>query len=159
MSDTQKRKNYDDYGPEFFDQTVNSSSSSSTRRSTHRQYNYSHWNQEEFSADELFNLFFGRNYAAASHATHRARHQEGYTRMNAGQATLVKLEIYQINFLQLPFLFFISNYKDNNTVLLQFLPIILIVVLALFSNLMIGEPLYSLQKSKLVSLLNNVKIR
>lgn len=90
LSDTQKRKHYDDYGPEFFDQTSSSSSSASRHRSSHassrgdHHYNYSHWNQEEFSADELFNLFFGRNYAAASHATHRARHHEGFARANVG---------------------------------------------------------------------------
>jgi DnaJ family protein B protein 12 len=126
LSDTQKRRNYDDYGPEFFDQPgsggVSSSSSNSSRRSAHHQNQYAHWNQEEFSADELFNLFFGRNYAAASHATQRARHE---TRHQHHQQANI----------------------DNNTVLLQFLPIILIVVLALFSNLMTGEPLFSLQKT------------
>ena len=105
LSDTQKRKNYDDYGPEFFDQTVGSSSSSNTSRhrsshSSHNQYTYGNWNQEEFSADELFNLFFGRNYAAASHATHRARHHEGFTRTNVGQQHIV--DFYLLVFLIYP---------------------------------------------------------
>ncbi len=117
LSDTQKRKHYDDYGPEFFDQTTSGSSSSASRQRTSHasrgdhHYNYSHWNQEEFSADELFNLFFGRNYAAASHATHRARHHEGFTRANVGGHHHIVFRCFDI-FLRISLFLLIFNFNN-----------------------------------------------
>ncbi len=76
LSDAQKRKQYDNFGAESFE----SSGGAPTR--SHRQgyYSNSHysWNEEEFSADELFNLFFGGNpaYAAQTRRRQAQHHQQ-----------------------------------------------------------------------------------
>ena len=84
LSDNKKRKDYDHYGPGIFEQQ-SPAATKRTRRSPSFQasssnfysksagYRNSHsndseayyWNEEEFSADELFNLFFG-NYTNTS---------------------------------------------------------------------------------------------
>jgi DnaJ-class molecular chaperone len=80
LSDAQKRKQYDTYGAESFDSSGGASSGRGYRRS-HAQYS---WNDEEFSADELFNLFFGG--AGGLHTQHRARqarqHQQQQRQQN-----------------------------------------------------------------------------
>lgn len=73
LSDAQKRKQYDTYGAESFESSGGGGGASSRggyRRSHTSQYT---WNDEEFSADELFNLFFGG--AGGLHTQHRARQQ------------------------------------------------------------------------------------
>jgi DnaJ family protein B protein 12 len=79
LNDTSKRRQYDQLGPESFD---SSNTSSEMRRHDHTRNRHSHrgsngynaqyyWNDEDFSADELFNLFFGVNpQNRARHATY-----------------------------------------------------------------------------------------
>lgn len=77
LSDAQKRKQYDNYGPEAF----NENSGGTPSRSTHgyRSHHGTHysWNEEEFSADELFNLFFGGS------AAHTRRRQNNHQQARA----------------------------------------------------------------------------
>lgn len=54
LSDAQKRKQYDSYGPESFEEGGTSNETYRHRRSHQAQYSY--WNDEDFSADELFNV-------------------------------------------------------------------------------------------------------
>jgi DnaJ family protein B protein 12 len=87
LSDTEKRRQYDNYGPEMFD-TENSSSvrrnhTSSARNRTYHYNNY--WNDDEFSADELFNLFFGNNFAA----NQRRRQQHYHSQPSSNQTNFV----------------------------------------------------------------------
>lgn len=122
LSDAQKRKQYDNYGAESFE----ASGGAPSHRNTYRTYNshYS-WNEEEFSADELFNLFFGGNPAHATHARRRAQHQHH----NRGQD------------------FTFTTSSNNYAVLFQLMPILIIIFLSLISNFMVGEPVYNLQKT------------
>jgi DnaJ family protein B protein 12 len=80
LSDTEKRKQYDQLGPESFEDSVQSTSTSSTRnryRSGH--HNTYYWNDDDFSADELFNIFFGTT--ATNRRTHPHRNH-AYTQNN-----------------------------------------------------------------------------
>lgn len=126
LSDAQKRKQYDNYGAESFE----SGGSAPTR--SHRQSYYSSthysWNDEEFSADELFNLFFGGNPAYAAQ-TRRRQAQHHQQQQRAGHQE------------------FTFNTSNNYAVLFQLMPILLIIALSLISNFMVGEPVYNLQKS------------
>lgn len=129
LSDAQKRKQYDNYGAESFESSGSSPSRSSHGHGyrTHYSSNSYSWNDEEFSADELFNLFFG---GSAAHSSHARRHQAEHRRQaNGGQN------------------FTFTNSSNNYAVLFQLMPILLIIVLSLVSNFMIGEPIYNLQKT------------
>lgn len=87
LSDTQKRKHYDNYGPDSFDNNVESPRESTRHhRSAYTTSHQYYWNEEDFSADELFNLFFGGNYASTNH---RSRHNAHHHRMPNGQANFV----------------------------------------------------------------------
>lgn len=128
LSDAQKRKQYDNYGPESFEA---SSGETSTRSSHgHRSQYGTHysWNEEEFSADELFNLFFGGTTAHSSHTRRRQQAQQHAHASNGANFTF-------------------TQSQNNYAVLFQLMPILLIVVLSLLSNFMIGEPVYNLQKT------------
>jgi len=130
LSDAQKRKQYDNYGPEVFNESSGGTPSRSTHgyRSHHTHYS---WNEEEFSADELFNLFFGGSAAHTSYARRRQNHHHQNQRAQ------------EFNF---------SSSSNNYAVLFQLMPILLIIVLSLMSNLMVGEPTYNLQKNSKYSI-------
>ena len=75
LSDAQKRKQYDNYGPESFEASGETSTRSSHGHRSQYGTHYS-WNEEEFSADELFNLFFGGTTAHSSHTRRRQQAQQ-----------------------------------------------------------------------------------
>lgn len=126
LSDAQKRKQYDTYGAESFESSGGGTPSRGGYRRSHAQYT---WNDEDFSADELFNLFFGG--AGGLHTQHRQRQQHAQRQHRHHQNQE----------------FVFSNANNNYAVLFQLMPILLIIVLSLVSNLMINEPVYNLQKT------------
>lgn len=141
LSDTRKRQHYD-HDPESF-YNENGNGGDMTHRSSrrgHQQYHggqqqQQYWNDDEFSPEELFNMFFGGNYATATQRRRQAAHNQnahGHTTHANGQ--------------QNPNFVFSSN-TNSYAVLFQLMPILLIVILSLLSNFMIGEPLYNLQKT------------
>ena len=87
LSDTKKREQYDSYGPSMFetDDSSNAPSRSRYNRASHTGHYQNYWNDDEFSADELFNLFFGN---VGGNATHHRRRAHTHT-MNAGQSNFV----------------------------------------------------------------------
>lgn len=124
LSDAQKRKQYDQLGPESFEDSVQTNTSSTRNRYQSRSghYNTYYWNDDDFSADELFNIFFG---TTATNRRHQQPRHQAYTQNN-------------FNF---------SSSNNNYAVLFQLMPILIIVVLSLLSNLMIGESVYSLHRT------------
>lgn len=126
LSDAQKRKQYDNYGVESFDAGTGNATSRGNNhgRQGYHSTHYS-WNEEEFSADELFNLFFGGNpNAQRRQAARQAQRQQGGG--GGGQE----------------FQFTTSSL----------MPILLIITLSLISNFMIGEAVYNLQKTSKYSI-------
>jgi DnaJ family protein B protein 12 len=75
----------------------------------------------------LFNLFFG---GAAAHNQQRRRQQAAHQQHRGQNDTN-----------------FTSSAQNNYAVLFQLMPILLIILLSLISNLMIGDPTYNLQKT------------
>lgn len=131
LSDTKKREQYDSYGPSAFETDDSAPSRSGGGRygraggASHGGHYQNYWNDDEFSADELFNLFFGN---VGGNATHHRRRAQTHN-MNAGRSE------------------FVFASSNNYAVLFQLMPILLIVLLSLLSNFMIGEPVYNLQKT------------
>ena len=88
LSDTKKREQYDNYGPSAFEADDSSNAPSRSRYSrgaSHAGHYQNYWNDDEFSADELFNLFFGN---VGGNATHHRRRAQTHN-MNAGQSNFV----------------------------------------------------------------------
>jgi len=141
LSDPQKRKQYDQFGPDSFDDGVSKESTTRyryTRSSGNGGYSSSsyyanntyYWNDDDFSAEELFNLFFGGAAAARAHPDSHHHHRSSHRGGGAHQQPS-----------------YVFTPSSSYAFLFQLMPIILIVVLSLLSNFMIGEPLYSLQKT------------
>jgi DnaJ-class molecular chaperone len=114
LSDAKKRQDYDSFGPEIFDSSANlnratrSPSFHSSTSNLHTKTNGGHkqnchhsqggsgngsnntrtnyWNDDEFSADELFNLFFG-NYANGSNGQQQVNGARQRTRNQRNQTT------------------------------------------------------------------------
>lgn len=122
LNDPTKRRQYDAYGAESFENSEGPSS--------HRTRNTYTFNDEEFSADELFNLFFGGvSGVNTSHRRRPAHHHRNQHHHHHHQD------------------FTFTSTNNNYAVLFQLMPILLIILLSFISNFMIGEPLYNLQKT------------
>ncbi|XP_055634925.1 dnaJ homolog subfamily B member 12 [Toxorhynchites rutilus septentrionalis] len=130
LTDAEKRKSYDLYGGE--DQQQN------TARRTRPQYAYSRGFETEFTAEELFNMFFGGNIPT-QHVYMRQRryhrseqHQQQHREAQSGYAAFINL-----------------------------LPIILLIGLSMMSSFFISDPIYSLtpsQKFSVARKTNQLKI-
>ncbi|XP_060065641.1 dnaJ homolog subfamily B member 14-like [Ylistrum balloti] len=119
LSDADKRKKYDLYGPET-DTTTES------RRGYH--HDYSHGFEGDISPEELFNMFFGGGFPTNHvYTTHRPRHAQHHQHHH--RATNV------------------SN-DGSYTLLLQLTPIILLVLLSLLSSFFVSDPLFNMHKTE-----------
>ena len=90
LNDTQKRKQYD-MCPESFDESASSSNQTHRRESyqnfNHNSYN-AYWNDDEFSAEEIFNLFFGGGFVNNSTSTRqRTQRQRTHAHPNYNAQT------------------------------------------------------------------------
>lgn len=139
LSDSEKRKQYDLYGP------LEAQQASATRQ---RGHDPSHGFEADMTAEEIFNMFFGGGFPSSSvyvrrgGRTYRARndnaefHHHSNGRGNTGQAGQAGQE----------------REVNGFGVLLQLMPILLIIFLSTFSSLFVSDPLYSLQPSKKYSI-------
>lgn len=132
LNDPQKRKQYD-MCPESFDESASSSNQTHRRESYQNFNNTSHnayWNDDEFSAEEIFNLFFGGGFVNNSTSRQRTQRHRSHAHTNHNAQTN-----------------FTFTQSNNYAVLFQLMPILMIVVLSFLSSFMIGEPVYSLSKT------------
>ncbi len=92
LNDSSKRRQYDQLGPDSFDTSTSNEvrrHDSTRSRHHHRGYNTQYyWNDDDFSADELFNLFFGVN------PQNRARHHATYTYATDNRQTNVTIPYF-----------------------------------------------------------------
>ncbi|XP_053679481.1 dnaJ homolog subfamily B member 14 [Anopheles nili] len=117
LTDTDKRRSYDLYGSEDHHQP--------TTRKTRYQYDYAYSRgfETDFTAEELFNMFFGAEIPTQHVYTrprrfHRAEQQQ-YREPQSGFAAFINL-----------------------------LPIILLIALSMMSSFFISDPIYSLTPSQ-----------
>ncbi|XP_071808680.1 dnaJ homolog subfamily B member 12-like [Asterias amurensis] len=122
LNDSDKRKRYDLYG----DDTNEVSNSRSQHRHTHRHhhggfyYETRGFDDEEFSPEDLFNMFFGGGFPQGNVARHRRQNRPRQDNN--------------------------SREEARYTFLLQLLPILMLVVISLLSTAFIQESPYSLSK-------------
>ncbi|XP_058452844.1 dnaJ homolog subfamily B member 14 [Malaya genurostris] len=132
LTDAEKRKSYDLYGSDEQHQPT------ARRTRTQYEYAYSRGFETEFTAEELFNMFFGGNIPTQhvymrQRRFHRAEHQQQqYREPQSGYAAFINL-----------------------------LPIILLIGLSMMSSFFISDPIYSLtpsQKFSVARKTNQLKI-
>ncbi|ESP03878.1 hypothetical protein LOTGIDRAFT_185246, partial [Lottia gigantea] len=118
LSDSDKRKKYDLYGPE---------TEISSRGHSHREYDYSHGFEGDISPEELFNMFFGGGFPNSAAARSRHRHSNHRT------------YYYQQNH---------NNQSESGyTLFLQLAPILLLILLSLLSSIFVSDPVFSMHRT------------
>lgn len=134
LTDAEKRKSYDLYGS---DEQLHHASTARRPQHARYEYAYSRGFETEFTAEELFSMFFGGNiptqhvYTQRQRRFHRAEQQQ-YREPQSGYAAFINL-----------------------------LPIILLIGLSMMSSFFISDPIYSLtpsQKFSVARKTNQLKI-
>jgi len=128
LSDAEKRKQYDLYGPEQVQQ-----SSSSGRRGRHGFYEHdpTHGFESDMTAEEIFNMFFGGGFPG----------QTVYVRRGDPTSRFRQGAHYQRHYHQAQ-----ENREGNNfAALIQLMPILIIIFMSVFSSFLVSDPLYNLQ--------------
>ncbi|XP_015126298.1 dnaJ homolog subfamily B member 12 [Diachasma alloeum] len=123
LTDTEKRKQYDLYGSD--EDRMQSAHS----RSTHTHHNYSRGFETDFTAEELFNMFFGGGFPQ----------QEFYMRRTGGR-WMRQTPDNQPQHAH-------REQANGYTAFLQMLPVLLLIVLTMMSSFFISDPLYSLHSN------------
>ncbi|KAI1292181.1 DnaJ -like protein subfamily B member 12 [Halotydeus destructor] len=123
LSDKEKRRQYDLYGTEDEQRASHRSPSNHHREEYHRGF------EQDISAEEIFNMFFGGGFPTGNVYVRRGnRWQEAQHQRQ--QAT--------------------HNNETNASgysVLLQMMPVLVLVLLSLMSSLFVSEPAFSLAKT------------
>ncbi|XP_063218196.1 dnaJ homolog subfamily B member 12 [Bacillus rossius redtenbacheri] len=121
LTDAEKRKLYDLHGSE--EERI----SARRRNHGHQEYNYTRGFEADFTAEELFNMFFGGGFP----------NQTVYTRRNGRWQR--NTDEYQQTRQQ--------QQTGGYTIFLQMMPILILIVLSMMSSLFISDPIYSLHAS------------
>ncbi|XP_068221192.1 dnaJ homolog subfamily B member 12 [Palaemon carinicauda] len=125
LSDPEKRKQYDLYGPE--------ETSTTQHRNTYR-HDFTRGYEGDMTAEELFNMFFGGGYPGTNTYVHRGGRWEqagGHGRRGfAGSGGHSHQTAH--------------SEQSNLSVFLQLMPLLLILILSLASSLLSSDPTYSL---------------
>ncbi|KAI4469618.1 hypothetical protein MML48_1g02421 [Holotrichia oblita] len=117
LTDAEKRKQYDMYGPE-------------EQKAGKRYESYTRGFEADVSADELFNMFFGSGFSGSFNSSNVYVHR---TRFRRGADSSQQNHSHR------------EQQQSGYTLLLQFLPIVLAVLLSMASSMFISDPAYSLQ--------------
>ncbi|XP_045129004.1 dnaJ homolog subfamily B member 12-like [Portunus trituberculatus] len=127
LSDAEKKKQYDLYGPE-------EASSPSHHRNSYSHHDFTRGYESDMTAEELFNMFFGGGYPGGNVYVRRGGRWEragaGHGRDHHGQAG----HNHQAAHAE----------QSNVSVFLQLMPLLLILLLSLASSLLSSDPTYSL---------------
>jgi len=129
LSDAEKRKQYDLYGPEQMQQ-----SSGHSRRGRHGHFyenDPTHGFESDMTAEEIFNMFFGGGFPG----------QTVYVRRGDPTSRFRQGAHYQRHYQQAQ-----ENREGNNfAALIQLMPILIIIFMSVFSSFLVSDPLYNLQ--------------
>ncbi|XP_022086493.1 dnaJ homolog subfamily B member 12-like [Acanthaster planci] len=123
LSDAEKRKRYDMFGDE-------SPEVSNVRRRRHHHHHHGGFyyetrgfDDDDFSPEDLFNMFFGGGFPQGDIARQRRHYRTHHPRQHQSQE------------------------EARYTFLLQLLPIFMLVIISLLSTAFIQEPAYSLSRT------------
>ncbi|KAG7207829.1 hypothetical protein KM043_009430 [Ampulex compressa] len=122
LTDVEKRKQYDLYGPE--EERVQNAQA----RQNHSHYNYTRGFEADITAEELFNMFFGGGFPQ----------QEFYMRRPG--ARWMRQQEAQAQHAH-------SQQANGYTTFLQMLPVLLLILLTMMSSFFISDPVYSLHSN------------
>lgn len=122
LTDVEKRKQYDLYGPE--EERLQSSQA----RQTHTHYNYTRGFEADITAEELFNMFFGGGIPQ----------QEFYMRRTGGRWMRQQETQSQSSH---------SQQATGYTTFVQSLLLLLLILISMMSSFFISDPIYSLHPS------------
>jgi len=129
LSDAEKRKQYDLYGPEQMQQSAGHS-----RRGRHGHFyenDPTHGFESDMTAEEIFNMFFGGGFPG----------QTVYVRRGDPTSRFRQGAHYQRHYQQAQ-----ENREGNNfAALIQLMPILIIIFMSVFSSFLVSDPLYNLQ--------------
>lgn len=133
LSDAEKRRQYDLYGPE---QANNVRSHHRGRRSGFYEHDPTHGFEADMTAEEIFNMFFGGGFPT---------HTVGRGGMRFRQQAHFQRHFQQQHQHQGG-----DNRREQNSfaAIVQLMPILLILFLSLFSSFFASDPLYSLQQTR-----------
>ncbi|XP_043249047.1 dnaJ homolog subfamily B member 12 [Colletes gigas] len=132
LTDVEKRKQYDMYGPEEERmQNVHG-------RQNHSHYNYTRGFETDITAEELFNIFFGGGFPQ----------QEFYMRRPGGR--WMRQQDVQAQHAH-------SQQANGYTTFLQMLPVLLLILLTMMSSFFISDPVYSLHSNTKYSLMRTTQ--
>lgn len=122
LTDVEKRKQYDMYGPE------EEISHNVPGRQNHAHYNYTRGFETDITAEELFSMFFGGGF----------QQQEFYMRRSGGR--WMRQQDVQAQHTH-------SQQANGYTTFLQMLPVLLLILLTMMSSFFISDPVYSLHSN------------
>jgi len=122
LSDPEKKHKYDLYGADEPE-----THSRAHRRGHHYHDDYTRGFEADISAEELFNMFFGGGMPGGNVYVHRRNHRahHGHHHQQSHQ----------------------QPQESTYTLFVQLMPILLLIVLSLFSSLFVQDSPYSLQQS------------
>jgi len=133
LSDAEKRRQYDLYGPE---QANNVRSNNRGHRSGFYEHDPTHGFEADMTAEEIFNMFFGGGFPSQTvnrggmrfrQQAHSQRHFHTQHQQRGD-----------------------GDRREQNgfAAIIQLMPILLILFLSLFSSFFASDPLYSLQQTR-----------
>ncbi|XP_076230829.1 dnaJ homolog subfamily B member 12 [Calliopsis andreniformis] len=132
LTDVEKRKQYDMYGPE--EERMHNVPG----RQNHTHNSYTRGFEADITAEELFNMFFGGGFPQ----------QEFYMRRPGGRWMRQQDEQAQHAH---------SQQANGYTTFLQMLPVLLLILLTMMSSLFISDPVYSLHSNAKYSVLRTTQ--
>lgn len=133
LSDSEKRRQYDLYGPEV----ASNNSSGHTRRHAGGRHGFAHHEFEaDMSAEEIFNMFFGGGFPSQTVYTRR-----GGAGVHRGQRGAQQHRQFHHHNQE-------ARETSGLAALIQLMPILLILFLSVCSTLFVSDPLYQLQQSQ-----------
>lgn len=131
LTDVEKRKQYDMYGPE------EERMQSAQAHQNHSHYNYTRGFEADITAEELFGMFFGGGFPQ----------QEFYMRRSGRWARQQEAQAQHVH----------SQQANGYTTFLQMLPVLLLILLTMMSSFFISDPVYSLHSNAKYSVLRTTQ--
>ncbi|XP_020281210.1 dnaJ homolog subfamily B member 12-like [Pseudomyrmex gracilis] len=133
LTDAEKRKQYDMFGPE------EERMQNAHNRQGHTHYNYTRGFEADITAEELFNMFFGVGFPQ----------QEFYMRRSGGR--WMRQQDAQSQHAH-------SQQANGYTTFLQMLPVLLLISLTMMSSFFISDPVYSLHSNSKYSVARTTQV-
>lgn len=133
LTDEKKRKMYDLYGKDEFNQGSSGAQSGGVRQRRAGGYGggefaFARGFESEVTAEELFNMFFGQGFGQqpAANVYERRRFARGQQQQAQAQ----------------------QREQSTYSALINLMPILLLITLSMMSSFFISDPIYSLQPSQ-----------